>query len=338
MRAAAVAAVALCGGPLACAGNPVPEGYHEVVLSVSDLARWRETLTAGTGWSVVHEGDVADGWLAAYGAAAGKEVVLLNPGTTRGYVRLVSYDAPEQRIIRSHAQSWDTGGWFDFNVRVVDMAASSRAFEQRGWQSTTDPVQFSFGPFVVIEWLARGPDGVVMAMIERIEPPLEGWLQLEVASRPFNATQVVRDMAAARHFYETVLGFKVYLEHAGASKAPGPNVLGLPHNLATEIPRHVVIVHPDGKNEGSVELLSFDGVTGRDFSDAAGPTNLGIASLRFRVPSVLAVRAQLMAHGIEPPPVHRCVSWPPHGAANLLHVEGPEGARVEFLELKKTCD
>ncbi|MEO1575382.1 MAG: VOC family protein, partial [Pseudomonadota bacterium] len=287
---AACAALVTLG---ACAASPVPNGYHEVVLSVSDLAGWRDTLTDVTGWTVVHEGDVEPSWLKAYGARGGREVVLLNPGTNRGYVRLVNYDVASPRIIRSHAQSWETGGWFDFNVRVLDMATTSAQFEARGWQSTSDPVQFSFGPFVVSEWLARGPDGIVMAMIERIEPPLEGWPQLKRVSRPFNATQVVSDFAAARHFYETVLGFEVYLEHEGASKAEGPNVLGLPHNLATTVPRCVVIVHPDGKNEGSVELLAFDGVRGRDFAEHAVPTNLGIASLRFVVPSVADVRARL---------------------------------------------
>ena len=337
-RSTALVASILLTTPTTGAAPAVPEGYHEVVLSVTDLARWRDTLTGLTGWTVVHEGAVAPSWLLAYGARGGDEVVLHNPGTSRGYVRLVRYDVASSRQIRSHAQSWETGGWFDVNVRVRSMAETARDFEQRGWQGNSDPVQFSFGPFVVSEWLARGPDGIVIAMIERIAPPLEGWPHFKKVSRPFNATQVVRDMRTARHFYETVLGFEVYLEHEGASKAEGPNVLGLPHNLATTVSRNVVIVHPRGTNEGSVELLAFDGVSGRDFSAHALPTNLGIASLRFRVPSLAAVRDRLSAHDWAGPALTHCAPWPPHGTAQVLRVTGPDGALLEFLETTAACD
>ena len=52
-------------------------------------------------------------------------------------------------------------------------------------QATSDPLEFSFAQFRVREWIARGPDGVRYAFIERVEPPLEGWPNL-VRERTFS--------------------------------------------------------------------------------------------------------------------------------------------------------
>ena len=45
------------------------------------------------------------------------------------------------------------------------------------------------------------------------------------------------------------------MHHEGVSEPPGHNTLGLPLNLAMEFPREVYILHPEKRNEGSVELL-----------------------------------------------------------------------------------
>ncbi len=67
------------------------------------------------------------------------------------------------------------------------------------------------------------------------QPTLEGWPNLRQMSHIFNSTQVVRDFEASFAFYTETLGCQPYIEHEGASKEPGPNVLGLTHNLTTEI-------------------------------------------------------------------------------------------------------
>ena len=319
----------------AAAESLVAGGYQEAVFSVSDARDFSDTLATVAGWEIVHEGDVDRAVLAAWGlsaSVAAREVLLRNPGTERGYVRLVEFIGADRRQIRSNAQSWETGGWFDVNARVVDMATTFERFQAANWQATSDPVEFSFGPFIVSEWLARGPDGIVFALIERIEPPLEGWPELRQVSRIFNATQIVADIDAAKAFYIDALGFEVYLEHDGPSEVDGPNVLGLPHNLATSVPRQVAIVHPEGSNEGSIELLAFDGVHGRDFSDLAKPPNLGIVMLRFPVTDMDAFAAHAAERRLDvaTPPTE--VSVPPYGSIEVMSLRGPGGVWLEFYE------
>lgn len=317
------------------AESPVGSGYQEAVFSVSDVESWTSFFEDVAGWSVIHSGIADDAVLSAWNVpkdVTAREVVVGNPGTERGYVRLIQIDGVLQQQIRSSAQSWDTGGFFDVNSRVFSMDRKFRELQSNGWQAASDPVQFSFGPFVVKEWLTRGPDGIVLALIERVAPPLEGYPNIREMGRLFNATQVVSDIDAARDFYQNKLGFEAYLDHSGSSETAGPNVLGLPHNLASTIVRHVSILHPDGKNEGSIELLQFDGATGADFSSRAVPPNLGILMLRFPVEDIDAFAAHVMEHDIEIAVQPTNAKLPPYGTVALMAIRGPGGVWLEFYQ------
>tara|TARA_B100001059_G_scaffold216303_1_gene234608 strand:- start:2410 stop:3435 length:1026 start_codon:yes stop_codon:yes gene_type:complete len=310
-------------------------GYKEAVFSVSDIDSAVKFYQNVAGWDILSEGYVPREILNSYTldkSVIAKEVVMGNSGTERGFIRLIDFEGVDQVQIRSSAQSWDTGGIFDVNFRVLNMKEKFKELQQYNWQSMSDPVEFSFGPFVVKEWLPRGPDGIVFAMIERVQPPLEGWPNLREMSRIFNATQVVDDIEDAKDFYINKLGFQTYLEHKGASSKEGPNVLGLPHNLTTRIEREVFILHPNGVNEGSVEILSFDGAKGEDFSSRAIPPNLGILMLRFPVYDIKKIYQLSLDEGIDVIYSPIQVELKPYGKVNLMAVRGPGGVWLEFFE------
>ena len=315
----------------------MPDGFHEVVFSVSDLEVAARFYQDAAGWDVVFLGS-GDPALAKHWGLADdqtiRQALLKNPGTERGFLRLVSFPGAKQQQMRSNAQTWDTGGVFDVNVRVLDIHAKFKQLRDGGWHFYSDPIQFHFGPFVVWEVLAKGPDGVVIAMVERVQPPLEGWPHLRELSQIFNSTQIVADFDASLEYYRDKLGFKIYLEHEGPSKEAGPNVLGLPHNLATEIPRKVVILSPDGSNSGSVELIGFDGVTGADHSGLAEAPNLGILALRFPVADLEAYRQRLAEHGVIPINGPSTITMKPYGSVEIMTVRAPEGAWLEFYQPK----
>ncbi len=313
----------------------VSAGYQEVVFSVSNLTDYQTFFEKTAAWEVIEAGEVSRAQLDAWGlndSVSAFEVLLGNVESTRGFVRLVQFAGAEQQQIRSSAQPWDTGGWFDVNSRILSMNKKFSEFQALGWQAASDPVEFSFGPFIVKEWLARGPDGIIIAMIERVAPPLEGWPNIREMSRFFNATQMVPDIDVARDFYINKLGFEAYLHHNGASKEPGPNVLGIPYNLADDIVRNVSIVHPQGLNEGSVELLAYDGLQGADWSVRAHPPNLGILMLRFPVADMDAFYQHVKNENIEIAYPPALVQIKPYGELKIMAVRGPGGAWLEFFE------
>lgn len=315
----------------------MPEGFREVVFSVSDLESAAKFYQDVAGWDVVFLGSgdaaLAKHWRLAEGQII-RQALLTNPGNDRGFLRLVAFPGAEQRQMRSNTQTWDTGGIFDVNVRVLDIHEKFAELRKRGWMFYSDPIQFHFGPFVVWEVLAKGPDGVVIAMVERVQPPLEGWPDLRELSNIFNSTQIVADFSTSLEFYRDILGFKIYLEHEGPSKEPGPNVLALPHNLAAEISRKVVILSPDGSNAGSVELIGFDGITGADHSELAVAPNLGILALRFPVADLTAYRQRLAEHGVKPVNGPSTLTIEPYGEVEIMTIRSPEGSWLEFYQPK----
>lgn len=317
-------------------GRGVPPrvgGFTEVTAFVSDLADWTGALPAALGWAVVRRGAVARARLAFWGVpttATGEEVVLGPPGADRGQLRLVQVSGVALRRCRPEVAPWHTGGLFDANARVRDIAAVYDALCALGWRGLTSPTRFVFGPFTVQEVLMEGPDGVVLAFIEREAPPLTGWPDLDVASRLFNSTQTVRSLDRALDFYVGVLGWKTYLTHEGPSPPPGANVLGLDAETAQRVTRRVRIVHPHAENDGSVELIEFVDHAGEDFGDADLP-GLGLAALTFPCVDARALDAHLRAHGIVP--IAGPVYLPHADGRPVLHlaVTTPDGAHLHFV-------
>ena len=321
--------------PVTADSSPTIHGWQEAVLSVRDIDSWVDVLEDVAGWELIHRGASSRAWMGAWDVdsqAVAEEALLANPGSNKGYIRLVSFAGTDQQLIRSNAQTWETGGWFDVNARVLNLDRRFTELQQRGWSGYADPVKLHFGPFTVNEWLARGPDGIVFALIERIEPPLKGWPALRSISRLFNATTIVDDLEASLDFYLNGLGFKVYLEFDGSSQEAGPNVLGLPHNLTDKISRQVRIVHPQGVNDGSIELIKFDGATGRDFSTRARPPNLGILMLRFPVRNIDRLSRDLKERGVTIESQPYRLELPPYGDIRIMSIRGPDGEIIEFFE------
>jgi catechol 2,3-dioxygenase-like lactoylglutathione lyase family enzyme len=334
-------ALALCAllvlAQAACAQAWRIQGWQEAVVSVRNMDDYAEFFEDIAQWEVSEQGSVSEQQLAAWSAnGLGKARYrrYANPGDTRGFITLVQFSNAPQLQIREDAQSWDTGGIFDLNVRVKDLESVARRVRKLGWHASAPITQFTFGQFVVKEWIVSSPDGLAFAMIQRISPALEGWPTMRSVSRSFNSTQVVADLPRSLTFYRDVLGFKVYLEHHGASEKSGANVLGLPHNLTQEITRHVYVLDPLGKNEGSVELLQFEGATGADFSARAVPGNLGIWLLRFPTEGVSQLGKHLQDSGHSSEVQLASYRTKANKQVQSLLVRAPEGALLEFFEYR----
>ena len=312
-----------------------PLGFREVVFSVSDLKRAEEFYRSATGWEVVHRGLAKDSqarfWRLKNNPKI-EEVLLKNPGREEGYLRLVKFHGVEQRQIRSSGRTWDTGGIFNVNARVKNIKENFLEMQSWGWNAYSDPISFKFGRFEVAEVLVKGHDGVVVALIQRFAPPLEGYPNLRDWSHFFNSTQIVRDIEKSREFYVDKLGFKVYLYSDGATKKDGPNVLGIPQNLAGEINRKVYIVHPKKNNFGSIEILQFEGAEGEDFSNYAVPPNLGILMLRFPVRGLTKYAGLLELRGVDLAVPVTTIRIEPYGTVKAFAVRSPDGAWIEFFE------
>ncbi|MEM1270584.1 MAG: VOC family protein [Bacteroidota bacterium] len=317
------------------AQRPTISGWHEAVLSVRDLEAAIDLYELIAGYEVIERSDLPDALLRAYrlpDSAWGYQALMRSPGAETGFLRIMQFEGVPQRRIRSHGRPWEPGGLFDVNAQVASMEETFKGFDEAGWHAFSDPVSFDFGPFTVKEWITTGPHGESHGFIEREAPTPEGWPALNRTSRLFNSTQIVADLDTSLDFYRRVLGFETCLEHHGPSAEAGPNVLGLPHTVATSERRHVYILHPQGGTDGSVELLGFDTFDGRHFGQHAAPPNLGLLALRFPVSNAGALAEHLLIEDIPFTVSPVQIDLSPYGRTTLFAVQAPEGAWLEFFE------
>ncbi|KAB2838089.1 MAG: hypothetical protein F9K47_18835, partial [Burkholderiales bacterium] len=210
------------------------KAFAEVVVVVADAAPVLRVFQEVAGYELLHQGQPAAALdrLNYCGAGTGQEWLLARPGCTHGRLRLMclSNQAGEPRpgLQREDDQPWDPGGLFDFNLRVRDAAAIAQALRERGWRGEAPPVRWRLGELEVVEWLANGPDGLRVACIQRLVPPLPEADRQPVCGEVFNSSQIVSDEALALRFYCEGLGFRLRMVHETANFFDAENVFGLP--------------------------------------------------------------------------------------------------------------
>lgn len=327
--------------PLAAQTPPKPvldSGWHEAVVSVRDFGPWEKFFIEIVGWKILARGPADQGQAERWGLPAStkiEEVLIANPNDGRGLVRLVRFVGVEQQIIRGAAQPWDTGGIFSLMVRSQDSAALYAKVAALGWTAYNEPVDFGFGSSQLRNVILRGPDGVNIAVYERLSPRIAPWPEGQVLAAPFNAMQIVRDIGAAKRFYGEVLGFTQISGGDYFNDKDEPNNFGLPVNYATKIARAYGIFARADKQPGSVELMQFAGFTGRDLAARAEAPNLGILALRYAVFDAATYAAEIESRGGRIEGRIETVTISPYGAVKHFYLSTPDGVRLEFLEPAK---
>ena len=311
--------------------------WTETVVSVRDLERSAEWLIEDGGWDIAASGAVSREELDYWGLAdsvSGAFLKICAPATRAGCIRYVRFDnAGEQRPIRLAARPWDTGGIFSIMLRSDDAGALFDAAIARGWWAESPPYAFSFGGSELVNVVIRGPHGVNYALYERAAPPFEGF-PVGRLSQAFNTMRMVKDQPASLAFYRDRLGFGVLFDAPFTDPEPRSNNFSVPANLATKLVRRAAVAQPVLPGEdGRIEVMAFEGFSGRDLSQAASPPNLGIISVRYPVRDLAGYRAFLAEKGITPVYAHNTVAIGGIGTAEIFAVRDLDGNLTEFYHV-----
>lgn len=311
-------------------------GFKEVVFSVRNLEKDKQMYADLGGWDIIHNATLSKAQLYFWNlpSEATAECSLLKyPGRDFGMLRLISFKNVEQKHIRSNSQSWDTGGIYDVDIRVKEIEKKIEDFHTYGWTGFCDYEEYHFNQFHVSEILLKGSEDMVFALIQRHAPTLTNFPLLKEMSHIFNSSQIVRDIEVAKDFYMNKLGWQIYMENISENSKAGPNVFGIPHNIYPDTRRKILILSPDGGNEGSVELVEIEGLDGRDFRDQCAPPNLGILMLKYPVENLAAYTKHLKSKGVKIINETKGLDFAPYGKADVISVQSPDGAWLEFYEL-----
>jgi catechol 2,3-dioxygenase-like lactoylglutathione lyase family enzyme len=340
-RAVMVSMVCWASVPALAAPNPrvgpaTGQGWQEAVVHVADPAPWVAFFTQDAGWRIMARGRIDQSVIAAWNlptTVTGTEILLANPGDTKGWVRLVTLRGIASEPIRPAAQAWDPGGWFSLMTRSRDATGIYDKAIARGWTAYNSPQEFSFGGVALRNVVIRGPDGVNIAIYERLSPKLEGWETIRGISRAFNVMTMVKDFETERKFFQDGLGFGAWFIGNYEDQAPVATNFGLPVNLSTTTPRRSGILWESQGEDGRVELMRFVGLEGVDQSPRASFANRGIVSIRIPVASLATWTARAKAQGINVREAANPVRLPPYGRVRHAWVQSPNGGIVEAFEV-----
>ncbi|WP_448517951.1 VOC family protein [Rhodoflexus sp.] len=310
--------------------------YTEVVFSVGNIEKAAAVYRDYMGWQPVHE-TVGDRHQPAFWqlpeACTADEMLLRLPGTDKGQIRLLKFNGIAQDYIRPGAQTWDTGGYLDIDLRADNLQKVHNDLREMGWHGISNPVQMQMGPFLLEELLMKGHDEIMIAFVHRIDPPqpvMEGGRN--IVSNVYLSAMIVQDLERAKHFFVNQLGFQLLNELTICRDTPGPTIFGFPYNIAPHAPAHLAIVSPDGSRDHMLDIIKIDNVTGEDFSDRAVPPNRGVLMFRFPVRGLRAYADFVQKNGAALQiPVTR-TNIAPYGKVEAFAVRSPDGCWLEFFE------
>jgi catechol 2,3-dioxygenase-like lactoylglutathione lyase family enzyme len=315
------------------------KGFSEAGICTQNMDLWIRLFKEIGGWNETWRGTtsaaIRDLWGLTPGASS-QECLLTCPLSDTGHVRLFSIQGHEQEEIRPDSNTWDTGGIFDLDLRVNNLLPLVEPLANYGVTGIGEPIDWQFDAFFVREWITRGPDSAVLALIQRLAPPLEGWDDLDGFSNVFNSSQIVTDIQASVAFYEK-LGFEIILNHQGPLGGRGGEVLGISADQAPNTPVPLIILQVPGSTSGSIELVSFEHAgpeyQGLDLADRAKPYNLGLNLLRFPVGDLAGYfeHVQQAGIGVEDPGVVTASIYP-YGDTELMALRTPDGVWLEFFQ------
>lgn len=314
-------------------------GWHEAVIVTRDVKGMTQFFETVAGWETIKKGKLSSETLSyiTNGApkASGRYAVVKSPDFNQGWVRIVELSNVTQEIIRPNAQAWDTGGIFSVMTRSADIELNKLEAEETGWTAFNEPYDFGFGDLKLRNIVLRGPDGVNLAIYEWVQPKRDDVPAPGAVSKAFNSMQMVADIETTKEFYVDTLGFSIYQQGSFSDPENRPTNFALPVNYATEIPRDYAILIPESADDaaGRVELMQFRGFEGRNFSDRASLSNLGVATLMFPTSNLNAKATELREKGVPFARERQIISLPPFGKAEAFTIASPDGVLLTFFEL-----
>jgi len=312
-------------------------GYREAVLHVNKFEAMQQHLNQILKYDVRYEGQsgsVQANFWEAPGATSIDEVLMGPSDVDFGLVRVVRINGINNQEIRPAGKPWESGGIYDLDIRVRDIQKVYDQLVDAGWCAVHKPLQYTMGPATVKHCELFGPERIVLALIERIAPPLGPDAGFDQVSNAFNSTQLLYEDELEAHdtFYKEVLGFECFVKTEINWAQPGENVFGLPYSVAAASPAPVYIYHPESQMAGSVETCAIKGLTGEHYGKFGSPRNRGTSTLRFPVKDLDGYAAKIQQQGgvLAQPITEMTIA--PYGETRVFAIQTAAGTWLEFFE------
>ena len=316
---------------------PIPTGpWQEAVISVSDLDRTAAFFVEVGGYAVRWRGEVhrsaLDHWeLPAHVSA--EAMLLAPPWAETGHVRLIRFRGADQVPMRPGARPWDTGCYFSVMLRGKDLDKRYQEAVRLGWWTESEVIPVDFGTSKLKTVIFKGPDGINVAVYERLSPPLDPyWPEFERFTQAFNNMQTVRDRDATYDFFAQVLGLRTFYKgEPSVAATPTYSNFSVPTQLTTASRQLAGIMSPQPGEVGRMEFIEFMDLEGRDYSERCLPPNLGILSIRYPVADAGTAADDVVARGGTLLYAPGRIRIGPYGEQTSFAIQSPDGAMIELF-------
>lgn len=299
-------------------------------VGVSDLQRSTEFYRDAFGYVMTGAAELSGAelervWQMPPGMRA-RCAVLGPEGATTGLLRLVSFDAPGERIWREYERRQDYGH-YALNIRVADIEAALDRIAAHGGQRRSGPTRWSPSPQLPAwDSLSYDPDGVLLDVFQidaADDSPLADF------DRECSEIQTVAIHVSEARRSAKFYGAMGYVELYDKLVEGLEEFFGLPAGTALHNINLYVLDQPAC---GRVELAQYVGFPGRPQRDRAVPPNLGILSASVRTDDLTSAAAQLRALGAEPVSEAAELDLPPYGPAHVQSYFGLDGEVLELFQ------
>jgi catechol 2,3-dioxygenase-like lactoylglutathione lyase family enzyme len=259
-------------------------------------------------------------------AQISEQLLLASPGAETGKLHFVELADPGSAV-RQDAAAYDLGAK-NLDVNCTDLPGCVKKLKQAGYEFRSEIVSYEIEGLKIREVQMPAHDGLNVAFVEVLGPGFETPFTEQGYAALTSFVVIVEDTVSEADFYKHTFGFDEVMYH----KLSGPGIettIGLPSGAAL----HMRLCGKEDNMFGRMELISYEGLTGKNRFKLAQPPATGILRCGFVVNSLDEMTAkadinkQLVAEPVSIDTIF--------GHGQVLQIESPAGLKIDMLELNK---
>jgi len=305
-------------------------GISYVSIAVADMQQVRELWIEQFGLIVIEhrlgpDAELAKLWGIAP-AQISEQLLLASPSTETGKLHFVELADPDSAV-RQNAAPYDLGAK-NLDVNCTDLPGCVEKLKKSGYEFRSEIVEYEIEGLEIREIQMHAHDGLNVAFIEVLGPKFKTSFTKQGYAALTSFVVIVEDTVSEANFYKHNFDFDEIMHH----KLSGPDIetaIGLPSGTAL----HMRLCGKENNMFGRMELISYEGLTGKNRFELAQPPATGILRCGFIVNSLdeMAAKADINKQLVVGPISIETIL----GNGQVLKIESPAGLKIDILELNK---
>ena len=305
-------------------------GISYVSIAVADMQQVRELWIKQFGLTALEHRVGPDAELAKLWGIdptqISEQLLLASPSAETGKLHFVELADPGSAV-RQNAAPYDLGAK-NLDVNCTDLPGCVEKLKKSGYEFRSEIVEYEIEGLEIREVQMPAHDGLNVAFIEVLGPKFKTPFTKQGYAALTSFVVIVEDTVSEANFYKHTFGFDEIMYHK-LNGASIETAIGLPSGAAL----HMRLCGKESNMFGRMELISYEGLTGKNRFKLAQPPATGILRCGFIVNSLneMTAKADINEQRVAGPLSIETI----FGHGQVLQIESPAGLKIDILELNK---